>query len=557
MTVAKFRADPARRNRVAFSASQVDTFRQCPRKWFLHYVAGVKSPPGASQEFGTKIHAEIEGYLITGNFPGQDAAARTCAQAALKNLPKPGPDLLVEQEFVLPLGTTAPGGEPQTMGGFVDLAHGRALGEGKFVIRDHKTTKDYVWNKTEAELRHNTQAVTYAVWGYSLPKLPREGALLNPIFDALYDEGFDEVEFGHHYVKTQKPLGSVVVTTPMPWAKVSSEWVRIQDTIAEMTNLAANGSDDPKDVAGNPDHCDAYGGCFFGCGRRGIGYCSDMVSGGNLMKKVRSEQEEKEMEKKAMNIRERLAARKAAQQGGTTAPATEPAKAPESPAAATSAPPPAESPAPAPTAPAASPEPQAPPPAAEATGVVPPDAPPREQSAEEAAALAPPERVKKRAAAKKAGKTVAAAAKEKAPTTDDVAAAEAKVQEKAEEVRAAFESAPSDKPASAAAPAGLKIALVDCLPIDAELALSVYGGDFVPAERWLDPVKRAVAEEFGESDYALIEFGKGKAALAAAIKATADSLPRLIYVSSFSRSADVLVDELIAQGYLVQKAVRG
>lgn len=549
--VQKFRADPGRRNRAKFSASQVDCFRQCPRKWFLQYVCGVKTPGSPSQELGTKIHAEIEGYLTKGAWPNEDPTALVAAQASVKNLPKPGPDLLVEHEFVLPIGSKAPGGEPQMMGGFVDLAHGRALKEGKLVIRDHKTTKDYVWNKTEAELRHNTQGITYAFWGYSVAKLAREGALLNPLFDPIWDEGIDSVEFGHHYVKSKKPFGSVVVAADMPWEKVATEWTRIRSDVDVMTELAATGSDDPHAVAGNSDSCDAYGGCFFGCGRRGIGYCSDIVSG-DLMKKVRSEQEEKEMEKKAMNIRERLAARKAAQQGlsapAASPEAAEPAKAQEKPAEAS----------PATSGNDAASAATIVAPTAGAEGVTSSDAPPREQSAEDAAALAPPERVKKRAAAKKAAKTVAAAAQAAAPTSADIKDAQDAIDEKAVDVKAKLDALPAGQVPTSASPfSSAKFAKVDCLPIDAELARATYGGDFVPAERWLDPIKRAVAQEFGESDYALIEFGKGKAALAAAIKATADTLPRLIYVSSFSRSADVLVDELIAQGYVVEKAVRG
>jgi hypothetical protein len=546
----KFRADPARRNRTQFSASQVDLFRSCPRKWFLQYVAGVRTPGSPSQVLGTKIHSEFEGYLISGEWPGKDEAAKACAQAALRNLPKPGKDLAVEAGFQIPLGTTAPDGTPQTMIGFVDLAHARASGNGTLTVRDHKTTKDYVWNKTEAELRHNVQANIYAYWAYGLPKWP----ILFPVppteeWRPLWEEGVEVVEFGHHYVKTQKPLGSTAVATPMPWEKVSAEWVRIRDDVEAMTELAATGPDDPLFVEGNKDSCGAFGGCYFGSGRRGVGYCTDIVSA-DLTKKIRSEAEQKEIDKMAMSIREKIAARKAAQQGGaapaTSAPAETPKAAETAPAA----------------APAAKEEPKAtekaPAPAAEATGVVSSDAPSREQTAEEAEALAPTAKTKKRAATKKAQKTVTEAAKDAAPTGEEMAAADEAIQEKADEVRGKLaETASGSVPSSAAPLAAYKFAKVDCMAIDSALARSVYGGDFVPAERWLDPIKRAVADEFGEPDYALIEFGKGKAALAAAIKATADTLPRLVYVSSFSRSADVLVDELIAQGYVVEKAVRG
>lgn len=572
MTV-KYRVDPARRKRVQFSASQVDLFRTCPRKWYLQYVCGVRTPASPSQALGTAIHSEFEGYLISGQWPGKDKAAVAAAQAAVKNLPKPGKDLAVEAGFVIPLGTTATDGTPQTMIGFVDLAHGRAAAEGKLTVRDHKTTKDYVWNKTEAELRHNVQANVYAFWGYGLPKWP----ILFPVppteeWRALWEEGVETVEFGHHYVKTQGQKGSTVVATPMPWEKVAAEWTRIKADIEAMTELAATGGDDPLLVAGEPKSCSAYGGCYFGAGRRGVGLCTDVISGDNLTKKIRSEAEQKEMEKMGLSIREKMEARRRAQQGLPPLPTATEAAAPAAPAGAPSpaatapaAPPaaakaPEPTPAPAPVEKAPEPAPVAAPvvvtPVALAEGVIPGDAPPREQSAEEAAALAPTEKVKKRAAAKKAGKTVGDAGAAAAPSAGEIATVEADLQEKADAVRATLDTKSIGDRGTA--PAGLKLCFVDSLPIDWAAFRSAFGGmEPTPLERWLDPIKRAVADEFGESDYQLIEFGKGRGALAAAIKASADMLPAIFYVSSFSRSSDLVVDEAIAQGYVVIKATRG
>lgn len=551
----KFRAIPGERVRRRFSASQVELFRSCPRKWYLQYVCGVKGPPTASQDLGTRVHAAFEEYLTTGSLPGSDGKddeVLAIAQPALRNLPKPGKDLLVEHEFWLPLGPAddGQGGTvDRTMYGLIDLAHARDLPQGILTIRDHKTTKDFVWNKTPAELLRNTQANVYAWWGYSLRRLPFFPVPPTEDWRFAFEDGVDVVDFGHHAVKTTRPLGSTTIDVRMPYEKVAAEWVKIQSDVDEMSALALEGPSDPLGVPGNASACDAYGGCHFGCGRRGIGFCRDMVDA-DLAKRIRTAQEEKEMETKAMSIRERLAARKAAQSGAT---APEEKKSEEQkPPASTDKPHVADLGA-APAEPGASPTPGS----SGAVGIVPEDAPPREQSAEDAAAAAPPARTQKRAAQKRAGKTVGAAAQAAAPTPEKMVEAEKKTESAAGEVREKLAATPQGKVPAIAPPSGAKFLFVDCLPVDSALFAQNFGASLTPIERWLDPIKRAVAEEFGEVDYQLIEFGKGKGALAAAIAATIDSMPAIAYVSSFSRSADLVIDAALAGGWLVFKATRG
>ena len=44
------------------SASSIQNFILCPRKWFLRYVVGDKKPPSDAMKHGTKVHTDIEEY---------------------------------------------------------------------------------------------------------------------------------------------------------------------------------------------------------------------------------------------------------------------------------------------------------------------------------------------------------------------------------------------------------------------------------------------------------------------------------------------------------------
>jgi hypothetical protein len=272
---------------------------------------------------GTDLHLGIELYLTDiGAFQTWcegSPAREKLIKPAISTLPLPGPDLAVEQAFEL---ITYPGGP--LLKGVVDLAHARDLAQRDvIVVWDHKTSANPKYRKTSEELQENLQANVYAVWAYGL-KEP-----LRPGWDGVQD-GVGEVEFSHHYVGTRSP-SSALVTASMPWNIVAREWVKVQDDVRAMVELAGRCPDDPLKVPGEPSACDAFGGCYF----KREGFCRDMIPAGRLLRT----QGESDMDKVSA-LREKMAARRAAL--SPTAETTE-----------------------------------------EAQGILPPDAPPREMNAEE------------------------------------------------------------------------------------------------------------------------------------------------------------------------------
>ena len=81
------------------SASQIETFSNCPRKWAWRYLEGVEDEPNKSAELGRAIHAELEKYL-RGESIDFTSETGYIAASGLEHLPKPGtPGLLIEEEF--------------------------------------------------------------------------------------------------------------------------------------------------------------------------------------------------------------------------------------------------------------------------------------------------------------------------------------------------------------------------------------------------------------------------------------------------------------------------
>lgn len=228
------------------SASQIQTFVDCQRKWAWRVLDGIEEPPNASAELGGKVHAELEKYLRGGEI---DFTTETgyIAASGLEHLPKPGewigegeercwiatPNLLVEQEFHF----FGPSGHSYL--GYKDL---ETLG----VVYDHKTTSDLRWQKTEDDLRKDIQATLYAVDYFR--KHPEEPS----------------VELRWVYYQTKNTRKSAVTRLRVEQDEVWQRFLDIEK-IANRMNEAAQPLDGRAaralDLPPNVNHCSAYGGC--------------------------------------------------------------------------------------------------------------------------------------------------------------------------------------------------------------------------------------------------------------------------------------------------------
>ena len=215
------------------SPSQISTFRDCRRKWYRVSVLGERPPSTAAAERGTRVHEQLEQWLMNGVAP-TDGTAR----AMMRALPKGGsvsPDL-VEQGFDL-----TPKGWAARVRGRIDL-----IDPDTNQIIDHKTTSSFNYMKTEEDLATDTQAVIYSAVALS-------GALGHKFNEPL--------RFTLNYGTTKGATRTAIVSRTFTRAELEEPLHLIGGEVSEQltTSKALKWSE----VEPNYQSCDKYGGCVF------------------------------------------------------------------------------------------------------------------------------------------------------------------------------------------------------------------------------------------------------------------------------------------------------
>jgi hypothetical protein len=221
-----------------FSPTQISTFRGCKRKWAWRVVAGIVAPPSPAAELGTAVHNELEKYLRGGQIDFRTEVGYIAA-SGIEHLPRPGtPGLRIEGDFYFQ------GPWEHQYSGRIDFTVPGTIG-------DHKTTKNFVWQKTEQDLLTDEQSIIYSAWYF------------------INHPAEMEVENRWIYYSTGKTRKSAVTKLRINQQHVYLELQKIEATCREMASIhtaAADVQDKEAFVlklAPNVDHCSAYGGCFF------------------------------------------------------------------------------------------------------------------------------------------------------------------------------------------------------------------------------------------------------------------------------------------------------
>jgi hypothetical protein len=242
------------------SASQHSAFQRCQRYWYYGWIERIERPKSPAMQRGTDIHSETEHYLNTGDlrdsaFTERELNYKPYVEALKPYLPPPGhSDLLIEQRIEL----AAIDGVSWL--GFIDIGFS---GVDPLQIRDLKTTSDFRYAKTPAELMDDIQLMSYAEWTYTV---------------AGYS---GEIDLGLIYVKTEKKLvrkkpKTKLVNIVVDEDHVHDVWAREMVIVGEMKDVASN-CKNAHDLPPTVSACGMYGGCPFvaQCGLTG----SDMLFG--------------------------------------------------------------------------------------------------------------------------------------------------------------------------------------------------------------------------------------------------------------------------------------
>jgi len=176
----------------------------------------------------------LEEYLLNGKAPDRDTKEGAIAIPGLKHLPQPG-QAIVEGGFTWELPD-----RPYDVRGIIDC-HDYVDGVPRII--DHKTTGDFKWARTPAQLREDTQATVYA--GY-----------------AMHASGSDRVLGRWVYYRTRGRPAAKAVDWETDTTIIEAPLQRFFASCDQMVRIQAAGAKaldlDPEVAA-----CDRYGGCPF------------------------------------------------------------------------------------------------------------------------------------------------------------------------------------------------------------------------------------------------------------------------------------------------------
>lgn len=232
-----------------FSASRIGLWIACNRKAGWKYIAGYPEGEGDAQARGKRVHKILENLKRHGQLPDRTTEDGAIAAEALPHVQ----DLVYEGED----GPVQLEAEYSLKGRHDWVVIRDIMGPGH--VRDYKTTSDFKWAKTEAELMSDPQAILYA-WEYFVAH-PAD----------------DEVTLTWIYLRTKEPYDShpVVVVMTRRYAEAG---FTILERFADAMLAAANAA--PEDIterhkyiltlAPNESRCKDYRGCPY---RR---HCTDL-----------------------------------------------------------------------------------------------------------------------------------------------------------------------------------------------------------------------------------------------------------------------------------------
>lgn len=236
-----------------FSASQVDTYRDCPRKWAFDKIDRVPRVTHESAKLGSDVHDLREKWLRDGILPDGDDYASLCARAGIEHLPMPGV-ATVEGQVI----KKAPHVSKDAFWiGYIDFFIGDQGVAGYYppersdwpsvdgvpLVGDHKTTANKSYIKTiDYLLDEDPQGAMYAM--YAMDRM-----------------GASHVDlFWHFIVKTKKPR-PVPVRVRATRPRIEASYEKVLIDAGTMKNIFETPGIKAMDVEPDPTACDMYGGC--------------------------------------------------------------------------------------------------------------------------------------------------------------------------------------------------------------------------------------------------------------------------------------------------------
>lgn len=157
-------------NKWVLSATEIDIFDTCQRKWAYQYLDGIKPLPSQAAKLGSTVHAVLQKY-ITENAIDLNTVEGKISEPGLKYIPKDISKTNVERPIFFTHGDNI-------FHGYIDFYE--QIGSQKWLIGDHKTCSSFSTALTPDQLKTNIQANIYAQWAFK--ELGAESVKLNWIY---------------------------------------------------------------------------------------------------------------------------------------------------------------------------------------------------------------------------------------------------------------------------------------------------------------------------------------------------------------------------------------
>jgi hypothetical protein len=234
------------KGRLKVSASQILSFRNCKRFWYINKVLGIPTEETPALLYGKNFHSCIEKTyeLLDQGLAMEEirTAIKDLFVPEITNMVIKGWTLgiltlpkkrLIEQEIKIPIGDYG------VMRGFIDFIN---VDESR--IEDHKTIGNWQYALKEQDLEQNLQLMIYAYWYFRKIKNKKE------------------VYIRHNQFYKSNPSDSKFIVKKVYKDHVCDYWEEnVVKLVSEMVEYAK--IQDVKEVEVNLKHCGAYGGCCF------------------------------------------------------------------------------------------------------------------------------------------------------------------------------------------------------------------------------------------------------------------------------------------------------
>lgn len=215
------------------SATEIETFETCRRKWALLYLEAIKPPPSKAAELGIRVHGVLEKHL-TGNSISYETTEGRIASAGLHFLPQ----ALSQNNVEKPIFFLRDG---MTFHGYIDFFE--QVGSQTWVIGDHKTKSNLTRILSSDELKKDTQANIYAQW-------------------AFIEKEAERVKLRWIYYRTQSTPKSICIESELTREEAEHNFIRIAKVAHDIVEIAKekpDSSSQPKNFSA----CFKYGRCHF------------------------------------------------------------------------------------------------------------------------------------------------------------------------------------------------------------------------------------------------------------------------------------------------------